>query len=107
MSVVLPRFLLAFAVLLLAVGWWCQPGWCQGSLSSLPGTAWARGTTAHRIIASLRLEKTSEIIKSNHQPITIMPTEVVCLQTDSPSSKSIQGCSSSFRLQVPSPEPWL
>jgi len=30
----------------------------------------------HRRIESLRLEKTSKIIKSNHQPITTMPTKM-------------------------------
>jgi len=37
----------------------------------------------NRIIESLRLEKTSKIVKSNHQPITPMPAkprrEVPCL----------------------------
>jgi len=31
----------------------------------------------HRIIESLRLEKTSKIIKSKHQPNTTMPTKMV------------------------------
>jgi len=33
-------------------------------------------TTTHGITESLRLEKTSKIIESNHQPITTMPTSL-------------------------------
>ena len=57
----------------------CQTCFClwlsNFTFALLPLPSWMCFTSLYSIIESLRLEKTSKIIRSNHQPNTTMPTK--------------------------------